>query len=82
MNREIKFCEKYSHYCLNRFYGFLNDINGISGLIYEYMSNGDLESFLNGNKVDDIYRLISLYRIIEGINYLHKNGLIHRDIKP
>src|SRR5690606_36254683 len=51
----------------------------------EYIEGGNLrrfytsnfERFLNENFVNKILR-----KIIEGIAYLHKQGIIHRDIKP
>lgn len=69
--REIEFC-KYSHRCFSLFYGFLaNRSSRKIGLIYEYMVNGSLKSFLINHQFDeneyDMYSLIAVNRIFEGI---------------
>jgi serine/threonine protein kinase len=51
-------------------------------MVMEYFNCGDLEKFLNGKK--DLERKILLnifYEIAEGIEMLHKNDIIHRDLK-
>lgn len=58
--------------------------NGSIGIVQEYVSGEDLQSFINTNKIslskDDYLKI--LYQIASGINDIHKQGLIHRDIKP
>jgi serine/threonine protein kinase len=47
----------------------------------EYCPGGDLDIFINKNKLDDnlVIRFIDL--LIESIYILHERGIIHRDIK-
>ncbi|KAK8838052.1 hypothetical protein M9Y10_036002 [Tritrichomonas musculus] len=82
---EICFNEKYSHRCLTPFYGFLKNNKGkIIGFIYEFMSNGSLKTLIqkNNEKTNEAFSLITINRILQGIDYLHSNSLIHRDLKP
>lgn len=52
-------------------------------IVYEYVDGETLGNFLQKHSIK--YPIISLmisYEIIEAIEYIHKNGIIHRDIKP
>ena len=82
--REIDFCNNCSHRCLMHFYGFLKKEKKIIGFIYQYLSNGPLNFFYEShqNQIDDIYSIMSIIRIFQGIEYLHKNLYIYRDLKP
>ena len=64
--------------------GFYNsfDENDQLNIILEYCEKGDLQEFLNGRKMKEKSALHYFYQILQGLNYLHSNNIIHRDIKP
>ncbi|KAK8865333.1 hypothetical protein M9Y10_010874 [Tritrichomonas musculus] len=84
IEHEIHFCQNFSHRCITKFYGFLKNDEKIIGFVYEFMSNDSLERFLNSNKeqMTEMNKLMTICRIFQGIDYLHSNSLIHRDLKP
>ena len=81
---EIYFCENYYHRCITKFYGFMKEDTKITGFIYEYMSNGTLDSFLpyHIKEINYTFTITILARIYEGLEYLYSKSLIHRDLKP
>lgn len=81
---EIYFCNNFSHRCLTHFYGFVKNEEEIVGFIYEFMSNGTLYSYVNSHpeKIDEMFSIMAINRIFQGIDYLHSHSLIHRDLKP
>ena len=81
IQHEIDFCDKYSHRCMTKFYGFIYKNENIVGFVYEYMSNGTLQDRMN-KPINEIESFTIINRIYQAINYLHSNSLIHRDVKP
>lgn len=81
--RELNFCKKYSHRVLVPFYGNIEKRDEYT-IIYKFMSNDSLKTYVEGNKssITSIFALTALNRISQGIDYLHSNHLIHRDLQP
>ncbi|KAK8897434.1 hypothetical protein M9Y10_015382 [Tritrichomonas musculus] len=81
---EINFCKSYSHRCMVHFYGFLKKQQKIIGFVYEFMCNNSLFTYVSNNAkhINEICALMIINRIYQGIDYLHSNNLIHRDISP
>ncbi|XP_053403601.1 interleukin-1 receptor-associated kinase 4-like [Mercenaria mercenaria] len=75
---------KYRHRNIVRLYGFSIDGPG-KCLVYEYLCNGSLEDRLlrrdNTPPLPNDTRLTILKGTAEGINFLNKQGTVHRDIK-
>lgn len=61
---------------------FLNETDRKVGIVQEYIPGDDLASFVNQNLIAKDEYLKILYQISSGINDIHNQGLIHRDIKP
>ncbi|MEO6670249.1 MAG: protein kinase [Ferruginibacter sp.] len=49
--------------------------------IMEFLDGGNLAAFYTLRKDLSIFKKL-LVDVLQGISYLHKNGIIHRDIKP
>ena len=83
--REVSILKKVSHHNIIKYYSSFLD-GGILYIIMEYAESGDLYSLIKHYKRHsklfeefDIWRIG--YEILNGLDYLHKNNIIHRDIK-
>ena len=61
---------------------FLNEADRRVGIVQEYVSGDDLQSFADRSSFSIDEYLKVLYQISSGISDIHAQGLIHRDIKP
>lgn len=51
-------------------------------LVFEYLENGDLVKYFKANPLfDEPEQKVLFKKIVKGVEYLHKNQIIHRDIK-
>jgi len=60
------------------------EAEGVSFLVMGYVEGGSLEDYLNvqGGKLPTSEVATILRQVLEGLNYAHGRGVIHRDLKP
>lgn len=83
--REVSILKKVSHQNIIKYYSSFLD-SGNLYIIMEYAEGGDLYSLIKHYKRHnkhfdefDIWRIA--YEVLNGLDYLHKSNIIHRDIK-
>ncbi|KAK8847972.1 hypothetical protein M9Y10_019023 [Tritrichomonas musculus] len=82
-NREIDFCKKHNNRFFVKCHGFLKEKGDIKGIVYEFMANGNLFDYINDkDNISEAFKLMTMNRIVQGLDFLHENKLIHRDLKP
>ncbi|KAL5576861.1 hypothetical protein UlMin_018560 [Ulmus minor] len=84
---EVTLLLRVHHRNLTSLVGYCNEQNS-SALVYEYMANGNLQSFLSDDHSSNILKWEGRLRIAidaaQGLEYLHygcKPPIIHRDVK-
>ena len=52
-------------------------------IMMEYMEGGSLFKHIRGNKrLDEDSACSKLWEVAEAVSHLHRNDILHRDIKP
>ena len=80
LNQEYKIGNSFTSRHLVKYnkFGFLN---GNPTILMDYCPGGSLTSKINNTWTDEELVYLS-NQILSGLKTLHKNGIIHRDIKP
>lgn len=65
-------------------HGSAKDLRGtvFHYLVLEYMAAGDLQKAARGGRLSFTEAINYLEQVCAGLDHAHKNGIIHRDIKP
>jgi serine/threonine protein kinase len=65
-------------------HGTAKDLKGtvFHYLVLEYLAGGDLQKASRGRDLSFVQALKYLEQVCAGLDHAHKNGIIHRDIKP
>lgn len=82
VTRELEVLRKLNHPKIVRLKGFYED-EEFYYLLMEFVSGGDLMDFVaaHGSVGEDAGREITR-QVLEGVKYIHSQGISHRDLKP
>ncbi|XP_036621528.1 receptor-interacting serine/threonine-protein kinase 1 [Trichosurus vulpecula] len=78
---EGKIMHRLKHNRVVKFLGFILQ-DGNYALVMEYMEKGNLMKVLKTTSIPSSVKGRIILEVIEGMCYLHKEGVIHKDLKP
>ena len=82
MALELRLQSCLNHRNILAMYGFFDDKTHLY-IVLEYMDGGTLfQSLRKQSKLSTKHTAFVIKQIIEGVEYLHDRGIVHRDIKP
>ncbi len=82
IKREAKVLASLEHPNIVRFYS-IEEIDGRVVLVMEYVEGDSLRSYLDRFKKLSVDEAISItLKILDGVGYAHRMGILHRDLKP
>ena len=77
---ELNILKKIDHQNIVKIYEYYSD-NDNYYLITEYCSGGDLYNVMKTQFISESQAACIMYQILLAINYIHKLGIMHRDMK-
>lgn len=78
---EIDLLKNLNHINIVKYHGFIQKSHNLY-IILEYCSHGSLKNFISrGNGLPEAKAKVYVKQTLNGLNYLHEQGVIHRDIK-
>lgn len=84
VSREITLMQRLDHPNIVKFYDSI-DTNKTINLVMEHVKGKSLYSYLKAKRyrrIDERDAKILFKQIVDGVNYLHKQNIAHRDLKP
>ena len=81
--REISLLKELNHINIVKLYEVLHSPKKLT-LVFEYVEQ-DLKKIIdsaNGKGLDIKYTKSFLYQLLRGVDFIHKNKVLHRDLKP
>ena len=84
---ELLVSTQFENENLVKFYG-LTEVDNLTYMIFDYCNGGDLNNYskkykeLNGTSIQEKDALLIIKGITNGLYCLHRNNIIHHDIKP
>lgn len=81
VRQEVKIHSQLKHPSILELYTFFEDCQHVY-LVLELCHNGELLQYLkrNGNKLSEIEARYIIRQVVEGLLYLHKHNIVHRDM--
>ncbi|CAR25664.1 hypothetical protein ZYGR_0A02290 [Zygosaccharomyces rouxii] len=78
---EIDLLKNLNHINIVKYHGFIQKSHNLY-IILEYCSHGSLKNYISrGNGLPESKAKVYVKQTLNGLNYLHEQGVIHRDIK-
>lgn len=81
LKREYELSITLNHYHLPHYYTYEENTPVGPGIVMEYIQGRNLSDFLAEKPTIDTRRRV-FYQLMEAVAYIHKNGIIHNDLKP
>lgn len=76
---EINCLSIFDHKNIIKMHGYYYDIKNDFMYISLELASGPLSNFIND--ISDTTKFSYIHQIIEGVKYMHKNGIMHRDLR-
>ena len=81
IEREINIISKLDHPNIIKMYEVISN-KKYHYLVLEYCNMGDLSTYLEKNLLNEFSSKKIFIQLVEGLKYLYKNQIMHRDLKP